>query len=53
MNAMIAMKAINFFDDIDETIDPPKMPEPLPLKKITKRVQEATLKPDKIFKQAD
>ena len=48
-NPMIAMKAINYFDDIDENMDPPKMLKPLPLKKITARIQEATLKPDKIF----
>lgn len=50
-NPMIAMKAINYFDDIDENMDPPKLLKPLPLKKITDRIQEATLKPDKIFKQ--
>jgi hypothetical protein len=50
-NPMIAMKAINFFDDIDENMDPPKMLKPLPLKKIKARIQEATVKPDKIFKQ--
>jgi hypothetical protein len=49
-NAMIAMKAINFFDDIDENIDPPKLLTPLPLTKIITRIREATLKPDKIFK---
>jgi hypothetical protein len=50
-NPMIAMKAINFFDDIDENMDPPKMLKPLPLKKIIARIQEATVKPDKIFKE--
>lgn len=49
-NPMIAMKAVNYFDDIDENIDPPKMLKPLSLKKITDRIQEATLVPDKIFK---
>ncbi|MDZ4809235.1 MAG: nucleotidyl transferase AbiEii/AbiGii toxin family protein [Bacteroidota bacterium] len=48
-NPMIAMKAVNFFDDIDENIDPPKLLKPLPLKKITERIREATQKPDKIF----
>ncbi len=48
-NPMIAMKAINFFDDIDENMDSPKMLNPLPLKKIVGRIQEATQKPDKIF----
>lgn len=50
-NAMIAMKAVNYFDEIDENIDPPKLLKPLPLKKITERIREATQKPDKIFKQ--
>jgi hypothetical protein len=49
-NPMIAMKAVNFFDDIDENIDPPKLLKPLPLKKIKARIQEAIVKPDKIFK---
>ena len=49
-NPMIAMKAINYFDDIDENTDPPKLLKPLPLKKITERIREATQKPDKIFK---
>ncbi len=49
-NPMIAMKAVNFFDDIDENIDPPKLLHPLPIKKIIARIQESTLKPDKIFK---
>ncbi len=48
-NPMIAMKAVNFFDDIDENIDPPKLLKPLPLKKIIARIQEATQKPDKLF----
>ncbi|MEO5945309.1 MAG: hypothetical protein ABIP79_00720 [Chitinophagaceae bacterium] len=50
-NAMIAMKAVNFFDDIDENIDPPKMLNLLSVKKITDRIKEATLNPEKIFKQ--
>lgn len=49
-NAMIAMKAINYFDDIDENIDPPKLLKPLQLHKIKKRIQEATLKPNQLFK---
>ncbi len=49
-NAMIAMKAINYFDDIDENIDPPKLLNPLKLDQIKKRIQEATLKPNKLFK---
>jgi hypothetical protein len=46
---MIAMKAINYFDDIDENIDPPKLLKPLELQQIKKRIQEATLKPNKLF----
>ncbi len=48
-NPMIAMKALNFFDEIDENIDPPKLINPISLAQIKKRIQEATLKPSKIF----
>ena len=48
-NAMIAMKAVNYFDEIDENIDPPKLLDPITLKQIKNRIQEATLKPSKIF----
>ena len=37
--------------DIDENIDPPKMLNPLSVKTITDRIKEATLHPEKIFKQ--
>ncbi len=50
-NPMIAVKAVNFFGDIDEKMDPPKMLKPLPLKKIIARIQEATQNPDKIFRE--
>lgn len=46
---MIAMKAVNFFGDIDESIDPPKLVKPLKLDKIKQRIQKATLKPSQIF----
>ncbi len=49
-NAMIAMKAMNYFDDIDENIDPPKLLKPLQLLQIKKRIREATLKPNQLFK---
>jgi hypothetical protein len=49
-NAMIAMKAVNYFDDIDENIDPPKLLKPLQLQQIKQRLQEATLKPHQLFK---
>lgn len=48
-NPMIAIKAVNFFDDIDENFDIPKLQQPVNLKQIKKRIQEATKKPDKIF----
>jgi hypothetical protein len=48
-NPMIAMKAVTFFDDIDENIDPPKMLKPVNLSEIKKRIQQAALKPGKVF----
>lgn len=48
-NVMIAMKAINYFEEIDENIDSPKLLYPITLSQIKKRIQEATLKPSKIF----
>ncbi len=48
-NQMLALKAVNFFGDIDMDIDPPNLLKPLPLKKIEKRIQEATLHPARKF----
>ncbi|MBS1681218.1 MAG: nucleotidyl transferase AbiEii/AbiGii toxin family protein [Bacteroidetes bacterium] len=48
-NPMIALKAVNFFDEIDESIDPPKLLKPLPVSLIKKRIREATQKPLKIY----
>jgi hypothetical protein len=48
-NPMIAMKAINFFDEIDGNMDPPKLIKPITLTQIKKRIQEATQKPNKVF----
>ena len=48
-NPLIPIKAINYFDDIDEAIDPPKLLSPLPLSEIKKRIQDATIHPHKIF----
>ncbi len=48
-NPMIAMKAVNYFDEIDENTDPPKMLNAITIKQIKKRIQEASLKPSKIF----
>ena len=48
-NPMIALKAVNFFDDIDENIDPPKLLHPITLKQIKSRIKDATKNPSKIF----
>ncbi len=48
-NPLIPIKAINYFEEIDEAIDPPKLLSPLPLGEIKKRIQNATLHPHKIF----
>lgn len=50
-NPLTAIKAINYFEDIDEDIDPPKMLKPIPLKSIRQRIQQATLHADKIFSE--
>ena len=49
LNPMMALKAVNYFDDIDQNIDPPKLLKPLKLTRIIKRIQEATQNPSKIF----
>jgi hypothetical protein len=48
-NAIIALKAINYFDEIDENIDPPKLLKPLSIEKITNRINSAILNPNKTF----
>ena len=48
---MIAVKAVNFFNDIDESIDPPQLLNPLKVSQIRKRIGEATLKSSKIFNE--
>jgi hypothetical protein len=48
-NPMIAIKAVNFFDEIDENMDSPKLLKPITLAQIKKRIQEATQKPSKTF----
>jgi Nucleotidyl transferase AbiEii toxin, Type IV TA system len=49
-NPMIAMKAVTFFDEIDENADSPKLLKPLPLADIKKRILMAAQKPTLIFK---
>lgn len=48
-NPLIALKAVNFFDDLDETVDPPKLLKPVSINQIRKRIQDATLHSKKIF----
>ena len=44
-NPLIALKAVTYFDDIDENTDPPKLLQPLPLAAIKKRILHAAQKP--------
>lgn len=48
-NPLIALKAINYFDDIDPWIDPPKMKTKLPLTEIKKRINDSVLHSRKKF----
>jgi hypothetical protein len=48
-NPIIALKALGYFGDIDENIDPPKLLKPLPISKIEARIIEAIKKPSKVF----
>lgn len=48
-NPLIALKALTYFNDIDETIEPPKLVKPLPVEKITKRINEAVKYTHKTF----
>jgi predicted nucleotidyltransferase component of viral defense system len=50
MNKLIALRAINYFEDIDPSIDPPILKKPLSISKIKKRIDEAVLTGNKIFK---
>jgi hypothetical protein len=49
-NSIVALKALNYFEDINPDADPPKMKDGLPLSTIKKRIQEAASDPDRIFK---
>ncbi len=49
LNIMIALRAINFFDEIDPNIDPPILKNPLELSKIIKRINDALLHGNKTF----
>lgn len=48
-NPLIPLKAINYFDDIDPAIDPPKLRKKLPFAKIKKRIGDAVLHSKKTF----
>ncbi len=50
VSPMIAVKAVNFFADIDANIDPPQLLKPLKVSQIRKRIGEATQSSKKIFK---
>ena len=50
VNPLIPLKAINYFDDIDENIDPPKLLNPVSLKQIKQRINDAVLHSGKVFK---
>ena len=48
-NPMIALKALNYFDEIDEDIDPPKLRTPISLEAIMLRINTAIQHPYKTF----
>lgn len=48
-NPLIALKAVTYFDDIDENTDSPKLLQPLPLAAIKKRILHAAQKPHITF----
>ena len=48
-NPLIALKAINYFDDIDPSIDPPKLKAKLTLSEIKKRINDSVLHSRKTF----
>jgi len=46
----MALKALIYFDDIDEAFDPPKLVQPLSLDQIKERIENATLNSKKVFR---
>jgi predicted nucleotidyltransferase component of viral defense system len=48
-NKLIALRAINYFEDIDPRIDPPILKKPISIAKVKKRIQQATLHGNKKF----
>ncbi len=49
-NAIVALKALNCLDDIDEEMDPPKMINPISIPEIKTRIQSAIINPYITFK---
>ncbi len=50
-NPLIALKSVNYFDDIDPDLDPPKLKTPLPLDRIKTRINQAVVSSKKRFSQ--
>jgi hypothetical protein len=50
-NPLIPLRAVGYFDDIDPEIDPPKLRQPLPLKKIKDRIATSIINSKKVFVQ--
>jgi hypothetical protein len=48
-NPVIPVRAINYFEDIDLSIEPPIMKKPISLDKIKKRIHNAIVYPEKCF----
>ncbi|MEO8415104.1 MAG: nucleotidyl transferase AbiEii/AbiGii toxin family protein [Ginsengibacter sp.] len=49
VNPLIPLKALNYFDDIDESIDPPFLLRPVSFKQIKQRINDAVLHSGKIY----
>ena len=49
LNPLIALKAVTYFEDIDEDTDPPRLMQPLSLAAIKKRILLAAQKPYTTF----
>jgi hypothetical protein len=48
-NPLIMVRAVNYFEDIDPALDPPKLRHELPLEKIKSRIHSAVKLADKKF----
>jgi len=52
-NPLIVLKALSYFDDIDEAIESPQLLKPLPVKKVKQRISKAVFKTNKVFKSGE